>query len=176
MDKMSMKKVEKGFADINSCIASIRKAAKNQLKATHADWIDDVTQEVLIKVLEKGSKFDPSKGSFDGWISTITKNHCKDLKNKKDNLLKSELSESHLFLDASDKDLDHRVAKKMVRSSLAQLSELDRQLIVLRFNYDMSGREMASLLGFPENQIPSRLQRAMKRLRLILESGRMVRF
>jgi RNA polymerase sigma-70 factor (ECF subfamily) len=171
-----MNNVEKGFVDIKMCMANIRKAAKNQLKSTHADWIDDVTQDVLIKVLEKGSKFNPSKGSFEGWITTITKNHCKDLKNKKDNLLKAELSESHLLFDSSNKELEQRDTKNMIRKSLAQLSELDRQLILLRFNYDMSGREMASLLGIPENQISSRFQRAMKRLRLILESGRMVRF
>jgi RNA polymerase sigma-70 factor (ECF subfamily) len=171
-----MKIVEKGFVDIKACIANIRKAAKNQLKSTHAIWIDDVIQDVLIKVLEKGSKYDPGKGTFEGWVCTITKNHCKDLKNKKDNLLKAELSESHLFFEASDHELDKRFAKKMVRSSLVQLSKLERQLILLRFNYNMSGREMASLLGIPENQISSRFQRAMKRLRLILESGRMVRF
>jgi len=168
-----MKKINsRSLEDVSVYVAKIRKTAKSQLKATHEDWLDDVTQDVLIKVLQKINTYDEGKGSVEGWICTITKNHCKDLKNKKDNLLKSELSEIHLQGEPDEDKKEVGLRRRYVRRSLARLNELDRQLVTLRYFFDMSGREMAKLLNLPENQIPSRLQRAKNRLRLLLETGR----
>ncbi len=172
MKKSNIKSAE----DLSVYVAKIRKTAKSQLKATHEDWLDDVTQDVLIKVMQKMNTYDEGKGSIEGWICTITKNHCKDLKNKKDNLLKSELKENYAYAEASEGVEEATYKKQCVRRSLAVLNTLDRQLITLRYFYDMSGREMAQLLNLPENQIPSRLQRAKNRLRLVLETRRIAPF
>jgi RNA polymerase sigma-70 factor (ECF subfamily) len=55
-----------------------------------------------------------------------------------------------------------------VRAALAQLSEPDRELLVLRHLEQLSGREIAAVLGLTEGAVYTRHLRALKRLREIL--------
>jgi len=132
-----------------------------------------VTQDVFLKVMDRGNTFNEQRGNVQGWIYTMTKNHCFDLMNKKDNVSKASIEESHFSCGFTRSSLERKSRRKYVRRSMGYLSPLDRQLITLKYHFDMSGREIASILKLPENQIASRLSRAKNRLRLLLESGKL---
>ncbi|MFN5910686.1 MAG: sigma-70 family RNA polymerase sigma factor [Bacteroidota bacterium] len=149
----------------------IRLAAKKYLGKHYADWVDDITQDVMLKVLMQISKYDKKKGSIESWIFTMTRNTCFDLMDKKGNGLEKLPINDDLLGRTDDQDLfaQRKDLKKSVRYGLEQLSELDRALLILRYCFKCSGREMAHLLDYPENQIASRVMRAKGRLKSILE-------
>ncbi|MDX1958531.1 MAG: sigma-70 family RNA polymerase sigma factor [Leptospiraceae bacterium] len=85
----------------------------NQLLKIHQDYIynicrsmylnpmdsEDVTQEILIKIISNLSKFDETKSQFSTWIYRITVNHVLNVK-------KQRLEELTSDFDAYGKDLD----------------------------------------------------------------------
>ena len=58
--------------------------------------------------------------------------------------------------------------RKRLRQGLAQLSEADCEVLVLRFLEDLSTREMAAVLGLTESAVKKRQLRALQRLRDVL--------
>ncbi|MCA9038092.1 MAG: sigma-70 family RNA polymerase sigma factor [Planctomycetaceae bacterium] len=55
-----------------------------------------------------------------------------------------------------------------VRNALDQLTELDRQILMLKYEDNWSYRELADLLGVKEDTIEYRLTKARKNLRCVL--------
>jgi RNA polymerase sigma-70 factor (ECF subfamily) len=144
----------------------VRKAALKYLGKNYANWVDDITQDVMLKVLTNFDKFEEKKGSIESWIYTMTRNLCFDLMAKKANSLKKiEMNDSFVLYADEENLLEYKELKKIIRTGLDQLTEIDRTLLVMRFYIDMRGREIAEKLNIPENQIPPRIMRAKVRLR-----------
>jgi RNA polymerase sigma factor (sigma-70 family) len=59
----------------------------------------------------------------------------------------------------------HEETREQVRQALLQLSELDRQVLMLKYSEGWSYREIADHLGVQEDTIEYRLMRARKNLR-----------
>jgi RNA polymerase sigma-70 factor (ECF subfamily) len=75
-------------------------------------------------------------------------------------LMASGTSPSHRLLRAELRD--------RVRAALLQLSEHDREVLVLRFLEQLSTREMAAVLGISEGAVKTRQTRALDRLGRLL--------
>jgi len=149
----------------------VRTAAAKYLGKHYADWVDDITQDVLVKILTNFGKYDSSKGSIESWMYTMTRNMCYDLMAKKVNALNNIIIDEGFVLYCDEEiSVEYKDVKKMIRSGLDKLSELDRTMLIMRYYFKCSGREMAELLGFPENQIASRLLRAKARLKNRLDN------
>ncbi|HBE68534.1 MAG TPA: RNA polymerase subunit sigma-24 [Planctomycetaceae bacterium] len=58
---------------------------------------------------------------------------------------------------------------QQVRDGLSELRESDRQILVLKYNDELSCRQIADRLGVQESTVQSRLLRARRRLRGILQ-------
>ena len=56
-----------------------------------------------------------------------------------------------------------------VRSAISQLSHDEQQLLTLRYYAELSVPEVASTLGWPEGTVKSRLHRALRAMRELLE-------
>ena len=148
----------------------VRKAAAKYLGKHYADWVDDITQDVILKVLTNLHKYDNTRGTFESWIYTMTRNMCYDMMAKKVNGLENmSIDEEFILYTDNEKILEYKDVKKLIRTGLDKLSELDQALLIMRYYFKCSGREMAELLNFPENQIASRLLRAKARLKNLLE-------
>ena len=65
----------------------VRKAAIKFLGKNYMDWVDDITQDVLLKALLNLHKFNDAKGSLESWLYTMTRNTCFDFMTKKANSL-----------------------------------------------------------------------------------------
>ncbi|MEM8732999.1 MAG: RNA polymerase sigma factor [Planctomycetota bacterium] len=68
--------------------------------------------------------------------------------------------------------LDHLCAcedAQQVRDGLTELRESDRQILVLKYNDELSCRQIADRLGVQETTVQTRLLRARRRLRGILQ-------
>jgi RNA polymerase sigma-70 factor (ECF subfamily) len=65
--------------------------------------------------------------------------------------------------------LQRREVTQRVQAALQQLSERDRELLVLRHLEQLPTRDVASVLGLSEGAVKMRLLRALERLRALLE-------
>ncbi len=145
---------------------------------------EDITQEVFLKVYRNLNSFDPTKGAFQTWITTLTRNLLVD------NYRRTRLDRISDSLDASastDEDgptMADRLAdtrpnqeqhyaglelKARIQSALAQLSPELREAVILRDLEDMDYKEIAQVLQIPEGTVKSRISRGRGELARMLQ-------
>ncbi len=143
------------------------------------DDIDDVVQEVMIRVF-KGIKKFRGDSQLSTWIHRITVNVCKDMlmkyKKRKEILTDfSENEEGPYYQPKAHEDVlrdtFNEITVEKVLKALENLSPEDRLLIKLRDIDEMSYEEISKIMGKPLGTVKSRLHYARKRLREILEEG-----
>src|SRR6476646_8140731 len=148
-----------------------------------ADDAEDLTQEVFIKVYRTISSYDLEKGSFQTWVTTMTRNLLVDhfRKSKQDRATDSmdeSLTEEGDGLSLSDQiedkgpspdqRLQTREAQEMVQKALQKLSPELREAVILRDLQDMDYRDIALALKVPEGTVKSRINRGRTELARLL--------
>ena len=152
--------------------------------AGSGDDAEDLTQEVFIKMYRTLSSYDPGKGAFVTWVTTITRNLLVDhfRKTKQDRMTDSIDSTASEHEDAqplSDQIVDKsappdahvrsREVGEVVHAALAKLSPELREALILRDLQDMDYREIASVLKVPEGTVKSRINRGRAELARLLQ-------
>ena len=99
---------------------------------------EDAAQETFWKAWSNFSKYDSNR-SFSTWILSIAAHHCIDETMEEIIPERTPLPEDDVIRQEEELRL-----KKM----LAQLSEIDRAAILLRYWYDFSDREIAENLSW----------------------------
>lgn len=150
----------------------------------------DLTQEVFIKMYRTLNTYDPARGGFMTWVTTITRNLLVDhfRKTKQDRLTDSfdsatsehenAVALSEQIEDKSappDARVQSREAQETVHQALQKLSPELREAVILRDLQDMDYREIATVLKVPEGTVKSRINRGRVELaRLLQRSYRQV--
>ena len=67
-----------------SKVKSIIDNAVSYFNATHShpftkEEVEDISQDIIIRVMERFDQFNPSKSSLSTWISRVTHNYCVDV-------------------------------------------------------------------------------------------------
>jgi RNA polymerase sigma-70 factor (ECF subfamily) len=147
------------------------------------DDAEDLTQEVFIKVYRTLSSYDLEKGSFQTWVTTMTRNLLVDhfRKSKQDRATDSmdepmtseddglSLSDQIQDLGPSpDQRLQTRETQEMVQKALQKLSPELREAVILRDLQDMDYRDIALALKVPEGTVKSRINRGRTELARLL--------
>ena len=148
-----------------------------------SDDAQDLTQEVFIKVYRTISSYDLEKGSFQTWVTTMTRNLLVDhfRKSKLDRASDSleepttaegdSLSLSDQIQDlgpSPDQRLLTRETQELVQKALHKLSPELREAVILRDLQDMDYREIAVSLKVPEGTVKSRINRGRTELARLL--------
>jgi RNA polymerase sigma-70 factor (ECF subfamily) len=148
-----------------------------------ADDAQDLTQEVFIKVYRTISSYDLDKGSFQTWVTTMTRNLLVDhfRKSKLDRATDSmdaptsseddSLSLSDQIQDigpSPDQRMQTKETQEMVHKGLQKLSPELREAVILRDIQDMDYREIALALKVPEGTVKSRINRGRTELARLL--------
>lgn len=135
---------------------------------------EDMTQEVLLTVYSRLNLL-KNPEAFWGWLNSITINRCMNaLKRNHVELQFTEDEDGHSVLDdleeldeqqVPDKALDNTETTRMIEEIVNSLPEAQR-VCTLMFYYDeMSVREIAEIVGVPENTVKSRLNYARKAIK-----------
>jgi RNA polymerase sigma-70 factor (ECF subfamily) len=145
---------------------------------------EDQTQEVFLKMYRNLSSFDPTKGGFTTWLTTLTRNLLVD------NYRRSRLERASDSLDEtysgeedgptkaerlvdSGKSQEQHVAglelKAQIQAALAQVSPDLREAVILRDLEDMDYKEIAEILGVPQGTVKSRISRGRAELARLLK-------
>jgi RNA polymerase sigma-70 factor, ECF subfamily len=141
------------------------------------DDVDDIAQEVFIRVYRSLSKF-KFDASFFSWLYRITMNLCIDEIRKRK--IRRVLSLDYLTEDALEKNRknkDYTIAsdsvltdekRQVIQSALQRLTPEHREVLVLREYQDLSYNEIAETLDLRLEAVKSRIFRARMELKNLL--------
>ncbi len=129
--------------------------------------MDDVLQNIFLKVYQNMHGFDPSL-SFNSWVYRIAHNEAVSwLRKKKARVEQVALGEEECetFVEALNEARDTREATltaDAVARILALLDERHRHVLVLRFLEGKTYEEMGDILAVPQGTVATLLHRAKK--------------
>jgi RNA polymerase sigma-70 factor, ECF subfamily len=144
------------------------------------EFAEDLFQETWMRVLERGSQYN-GKSRFDTWLFAIARHLVIDASRKKSCLsleaLTNPSDESNAVpmefasIEPSPFENTHmREESRRVDSALAHLDAVQREVVMLRFQEEMSLDEIAEVTGAPLSTVKSRLYRGLEALRPRLEA------
>jgi RNA polymerase sigma-70 factor (ECF subfamily) len=145
---------------------------------------EDMTQEAFLKMYRNLASFDPTKGGFTTWLTTLTRNLLVD------NYRRSRMERSSDSLDEtydgeddgatradkladSGKSQEQIVSGQQLRvqiqAALKQVSPELREAVILRDLEDMDYKDIAEVLGVPQGTVKSRISRGRAELARLLK-------
>jgi RNA polymerase sigma-70 factor, ECF subfamily len=139
--------------------------------ARDTDELDDICQDVFIKVYEHLGKFRHA-APFEHWLARITIRTCYDaLRRRQKENRNVPLDELHYQLadDTNGINLAAEQARNILELGLALLRPDERLVITLLELEEKSIREVAGMTGWSEANVKVRGFRARQKLRRILE-------
>lgn len=130
---------------------------------------EEVTQEVMLEIWRKASTFDPGRGGWRGWVSTLARRRAVDRvrseqasRDRNDRVARRDDEQP---ADVVVEEVERRLEHWQVREALAHLTERQREAIDLAYFAGHTYRDVAEVLGIPEGTAKSRLRDGLLRLR-----------
>lgn len=127
---------------------------------------EDFLQDFFVRVVEQLNRYN-SEQKLSTWLYSIATNMCRnEWRNKqtKDRVLADfKMGESQV-IENTWKQLDYKIAEDALQNTLAELEEIERELITLRFQQELSIKEIAEIIGLAEGTVKSRLFYLLKKL------------
>jgi len=125
---------------------------------------EEVAQEAFLLAWQKLPGMDPAP-KLPGWICGIARNLARNVARRR----RSQEMNTELVQDATPLDaLLEREASQLARRALAELSEREREAVVLYYRGEQSMREVADALGISEEAAKKRVLRGRERMRQAL--------
>ena len=134
--------------------------------------VEDIVEDVFVRVWEKINKYKKQKGiNFSAWIYRIAHNLIVDYyrKNKID-----VVSDENLILEDDDKlkspkyHAENELNREILQKAMEGLNQEMQDIIIYRFINGLENSEIAALLGKPEGTIRVMQFRAIKALKVNL--------
>jgi RNA polymerase sigma-70 factor (ECF subfamily) len=146
---------------------------------------EDLMQETFLRVI-KGTESYERQAKFTTWLYTIARNLCVDAsrrgKHRRAQSLDAPLDEEDGSATMLDRVADPKgtVDRKVIGKELGEriqaavdgLAEEQREVFVLREVLDLPFKEIAAIVGCPENTVKSRMRYALEKLREALDEYR----
>jgi RNA polymerase sigma-70 factor, ECF subfamily len=132
----------------------------------HGPDAEDVTSETFERALRYRDAYDPAKGSPHGWLIGIARRCIHDSR-----LASGAHADESVELIAADEVEEEALRRVALGAALRSLEERDLELLALRYGADLTGREMARVVGISTNAVEVALTRARARLAEALERG-----
>jgi len=140
------------------------------------EFAEDLFQETWMRVLERGNQYN-GRSRFDTWLFAIARHLVIDASRKKTTLSLEALTEPQEGSTPLEfagngpspyESLDRRETGRRIGAALTHLEAAQREVVMLRFQEDMSLDEIAQVTGAPLSTVKSRLYRGLEALRPVL--------
>jgi RNA polymerase sigma-70 factor (ECF subfamily) len=127
---------------------------------------EDLTQQVFLRVFEAIPRYERRKQPFRAWLFTIARNAAVDNIAQRTRTSPVEPASPTLEPKGSvDNRLGGWLADEELLAMIARLPLTQRQVVVLRFGLELSGREVAQVLGITPEAVRAMQTRAMRFMR-----------
>lgn len=130
---------------------------------------EDVLQEVLLKVWEKGNTYDSSKGSLYTWLIRVSKNAAIDKTRGKEFIRdqKSKSIDNFVFNDEAIHQKGKQERKEGIWETVDLLPESQGSLIDMAYFQGYTQKEISEELNIPLGTVKTRMRKALVTLRRI---------
>jgi RNA polymerase sigma-70 factor (ECF subfamily) len=140
------------------------------------DVAEDLFQETWLRVLERGAQYN-GRSRFDTWLFAIARHLVIDASRRKTALSLEAFTEPDhgppLELAAAGPSPHQHSERRELSASLgralARLDAVQREVVLLRFQEEMSLEEIAQVTGAPLSTVKSRLYRGLEAMRPSVE-------
>ena len=130
---------------------------------------EDILQDVLLQVWDRISTFEPAKGRFSCWLSTLARRRAIDHVRK---ICAYRRASDRFELDckhnkvgfALTQDVDENDVRSLIDRQLDLLPDQQKEVIRLSFLEGRSQREIASLTHTPLGTVKTRIELGLKKL------------
>lgn len=164
-DRAAFAKLFKHFAPLIKAFALNGSA----LAAAHAE---ELVQEVMIKVWQKASGYNPQKAAASTWIYTIARN-CRTDMYRRLQKFDTPINADDIWPEVESEELFVAVQQKRdaarIKDMLETLPHEQAQILVKVYMEGKSHSEVAEELDLPLGTVKSRVRLAMKKLQLTAE-------
>jgi|TARA_R110002072_G_scaffold101123_2_gene222802 RNA polymerase sigma-70 factor (ECF subfamily) len=130
---------------------------------------DDLTQQTFVRAFTKLDQFS-GESKFETWLYRLATNEALQHLRREKHRRTKELVVEPAADQTDDVEQDERAT--MVRSALDQLDPELRAIFTLKEEGGLSYQEIAATLSIPEGTVGSRLNRARRELRRLIDGGR----
>lgn len=135
--------------------------------------VEEVVQEVFLRLWTRASGFDPQRGKLLSWLLTITHHRAIDeLRRRRSQPETDGLQEQLASVEepASDPSESYGLIenRETVQQALIQLPEAQRRPIEMAYYGGLTQVEIAQVLGEPLGTIKTRMRLGMQKLRVLL--------
>jgi len=144
---------------------------------------EDLTQEVFIRLYRTMASYEPDRGSFNTWLTTLTRNMLVDHFRRTRQERMTDSIDAAPAADENAPTLAERIedeapspqsrlaskeTQKIVQQALQKVSPDLREAVILRDLQDMDYKEIAAALKVPEGTVKSRINRGRAELARLL--------
>lgn len=127
---------------------------------------EDATQEIFTKIFLNLNKFS-GKSKFSTWVYSVTYNFCIDYIRKNKRKQKLFAAEIENPPDVEVEDVPDEALLQMevsrLKDVLAAMSDDDRSILLMKYQDDMSIKEIAAIIDKNESAVKMRLKRAKEK-------------
>lgn len=147
------------------------------------DVAEDLLQDTFLRVIRGASNY-KRKAKFTTWLYTIARNLCVDFSRRKKHRKHPSLDQpmstgedAGTLLDVlpnrdvgADRNTASRKLHMALHDAIATLGVEQREVFLMREFLSMPFKEIAEVVGVPENTVKSRMRYALEKLRLELDA------
>lgn len=126
---------------------------------------EEASDDVLLRVWDRIHQYDPKKGSFTNWLSTISRNTAIDHARRLAFPETSPMEPTTADTADPEQALIRKEQQKALTQALHSLSSRDLDLFYRKYYYRQSTAQIAAELGTSLRAIEGRLYRIKKKLR-----------
>lgn len=128
----------------------------------------DMVHDILIKVFLSLPTFQ-GKSKFSSWVYSISYNKCMDYLRAQKRYRKTELdTDEELLGGAEDDEISYReivaIRSDRLQELMNQMPEVDRMILLMKYQDELSVKEMEESLSLGSSAVKMRLLRARERL------------
>ena len=127
---------------------------------------EDFTHDIFLKLIVKLGGF-KEQSKFSTWLYSVTYNHCMDhVRSKRQVEVYTEQDTDRLMNYSDDDDIDLAEMSILgLRKALEKMTPEERTLLMLKYQDDVTIRDMAEILQLTDSAVKMRLKRAKDKLR-----------
>lgn len=131
------------------------------------DCVANTFSEFYINI----DKFNPKESSLKSWLCVLARNNAIDVL-RKDKAVKISMDDKNTFARIEDGssleiDIEDKALRKQVLNEVKNLGEPDRTIIIKKYYFNKSSKEIANELGMTVSNVDTRTHRAISKLKKI---------
>jgi RNA polymerase sigma-70 factor (ECF subfamily) len=131
------------------------------------DLADDFLQDLFMKIIERPNLFSGEK-KFSTWIYSVASNMCKNeyrrVSIRKEVKTITDLDELYKEDENISINMDKALFNSKLKEEISSLGEDYKEILILRFQENLSIKEISTIVNIPEGTIKSRLFYTVKKL------------